>query len=280
MSNDRTAALLSSISAHENRQDGGNNPTELSQTELQAEFSKLGKEDLLQKQNMSNNTELLALLANRPHTTAYIRDVMGITQAESTSEDYPGSFPLYIPEKPRVGYDGFRLRLPDGQLQDVRKSAIKAWILEKTLGRIAGGTEGKGITLNQRSSRRQGFGGPKNAVIVKPLGVDASNPEDYIETFEKALDPATNEPITREITVSLAKTVEKTKEAGGTVQTRLRGVVKGFPVWQRKREFIDSLGTLKVTGSDAKLLRVDDAEVDQAMMEVLQMAHNENINIL
>lgn len=282
---DRTQDLMNLISTNAGSVDGAqyDAPSEVSSEQIAELRNRLDDTDIAQKQNMTNNAELVAVLANRPHTTKYIRDVMGIDKVEATTEGHRGKeYALYIPDKPRVGFDGYRLRTPDNQVLNLRKDEAKGWLMENTLGRVVGGNEGRALTLAPRTKRDSSGLNSKTVVIVKTVNIDTSNPDHYIETFEPAKDPSTGEMISREVSVTLAETFMQPKKGSDKErEVRVRGLVKGFPVWTRKQEFLTDLGPIKQASSGDRLLKVENPEdVEEAVQELLRLSIISGVDVV
>lgn len=253
----------------------GAKPAELTQEEIANLRRDMDSAEITRKKDATNNTEVIAVLANRPNAAKWIIDKMGITEAEATTEQFRGQkFPIHVQEKPRVSWDGVKLKDVSGSEIILRKDQLVSWMLENTLGSIAGGTEGKAFQLVQRTRRSESAMTSVPTVIAKPIGIDASNPDHYIETFEPSIDPATGQPLTREVTVSLDHKYPRPKKGSSEMtEARVRGQVSGFPVFKRKDEYA-KLGALRDTSNNPRALRVEsDAEVNEAVNQLIQLRH-------
>lgn len=275
--NENLDSILTMISADENQVDNGdfateagssNRPVEVSKEEIDSLLNQMSKEEQDTLFNNTNNTEVLALCAKAPHAAKYVVDEMGINELECETrvEGFFGKkLPINVPAKPSYPWDGYALRLPDGKTIYVPQHNILNWLMTNTVGRVAGGEDKKAIYVAQ-SSKSSSLNSKKQPFTVKRVGLTAHDPDHIIETFEKDTEAdGTLKTTTRTISLSAGNV---TDEAGKKLS--LRGKVKDFPVFRRKEEFVESLGT--IGGRESKTGRIQPGvDREKAFEEYLRM---------
>lgn len=233
-----------------------NAPVEISREEMDAMMQSISKEEQDTLFNNTNNTEVIGLCARAPHAAKYVVEEMNRTSLEcDTKGDYYGeTLPIKLPQKPSYPWDGYALKLPNGQVTYVAKRKMLEWLLTNTLGKVVGGDEGKSIYVAENKS--QSLNAQKQPLTVKRAGLAAYTPEHIIETYELDTEQdGTTKTVTR--TISLEAT--GTEEDGSKV--KLSGKVKDFPVFRRKPEFVAALG--EIGGRGSKVSKIADGGLDR-----------------
>lgn len=229
-------------------------PTEISEAEIEAELGGISEKNIESRLRYSNQTDVVKLCAKQPHVGKYLREVLNTTQAEcTTSGEFEGQMhDIFIPEKPRAQYDGFILIMPNGEKKIIKKSDTINFILQNCLLKITGGAdEGRGLEVAFRNKKNKATGMQESVPYLKVYGLYAHREDDLEITYEPLKDES-GQPLTKQVSVQLDKTYIDTDSAVGGGKPRekkLRGVVRDkYPVWTRKREYLDALGDIKDKG--------------------------------
>lgn len=250
-----------------------NNPTQTGGAQTGADLFHISEEDAEKRREWTNNCELLALCAKGPNNNQYALDVLGLKSVPATTEGYKGqNLEIKRLEKPSVPYDGYQISTPDGTIEIPKDKAL-AWLLNNTLGRIRGGKKGR--VLIAETPKTQSLTN-KKAIKAVAKKISASNPDDVIQTWTEKKTSENGEPLTHRRTVAL-----KVDVPDGQKAPNVRGAIEDFPIFIRKPEFINSLGSITTSSSSAVSSVVNKGrEQEQAIAELkrlMSVAHSDNI---
>lgn len=250
-----------------------NNPTQTGGAATGADLFHVSEEDAEKRRIWTNECELVALCSKGPNNNEYALEKLGLTSIEATTEGYKGQkLPIKKLSKPSVPYDGYQINTPDGTIE-IHKDKALAWLLNNTLGRIRGGKKGR--VLVAETPKNQSLTN-KKAIKAVAKKISASNQDDIVETWVEKKTSENGEPLTHRRTVAL-----EVKVPDGQKAPNVRGAVDDFPIFVRKGDFINSLGSITTSSSSAVSSVVNKGrEQEQAVAELkrlMNVAQSENI---
>lgn len=244
-----------------------NKPIEISKQEIERMADALTDEEATKKAQWSNECELLRLCARGPHAAQYAVNVMGISELEADGKDpkYSGKkYPILVPEKPSKPWDGYEIRTPEGITQ-IPKSEALAWLINNTLGRIVGGDGSKTLRLVQ--AKNISLDSKKPPVTVKRSGLTAYNPDHVLDTYQEAKNPdGSAKTVSRSVPLRVQEAVENGEKI------TVRGKIENFPAFERKPEFIETLGTFGTRGGNGGVGKIaPGVDTKKAVEEYLKL---------
>lgn len=247
------------------KQGSQNAPTAVTGSQTSDDLFQIAEEDAEKRRIWTNECELVALCSTGPNANEYTLNELKITQATASTESHRGQLlPIKHLEKPAVPYDGYHILTPEGPV-NVHKDKALAWLLNNTLGRIRGGKLGR--VLAAVTPKNANLNNSKKAIQVKASKISASNQGDILPTWQKKEKAENGEPLTKTATVALQVEVGEGEKA-----PNVRGKIENYPIFERKPEYLEDLGSIKVSSSASSSSAVNKGhEQEKAVAELKRL---------
>lgn len=242
-----------------------NNPSAVTGSQTSEDLFQVSEEEAEKRRIWTNECELVALCATGPNANEYTLNELKITSATASTESHRGqTLPIKRLEKPAVPWDGYHILTPDGPVS-IHKEKALPWLLNNTLGRIRGGKLGR--VLAAVTPKNAGLNNSKKAIQVKASKISASNAGDVLPTWKKKEKSENGEPLTKTATVALQVDVPEGEKA-----PNVRGKIENYPIFERREEFLEDLGSIKVSSSASSSSAINKGhEQEKAVAELRRL---------